>query len=133
MRRRSGITRSGSGRNGSTAGLRLNISGFYLEWSDHAAGDVFLYAIPGDATSNIQRTINVEEAEAKGFELELAAAPAERFLVTAGLGYTDSEINSDDFARISGNLTVSLKDRTLPRSPEVDLEYGGAIQLALGR
>ena len=97
--------------------LRLNISGFYLEWSDLQL-ETFFFTVPGDATSNIQRTINVDEAEAKGFELELAAAPTERFLVTAGLGYTDSEITSDDHARISGNLTVSLKDRTLPRSPE---------------
>ena len=97
--------------------LRLNISGFYLEWDDLQL-ETFFFTVPGDATSNIQKTINVEEAEAKGFELELAAAPAERFLITAGLGYTDSEINSDDFARISGNLTVALKDRTLPRAPE---------------
>ena len=97
--------------------LRLNISAFYLEWDDLQL-ETFFFTVPGDATSNIQKTINVEEAEAKGFELELAAAPAERFLITAGLGYTDSEINSDDFARISGNLTVSLKDRTLPRAPE---------------
>ena len=97
--------------------LRLNVSGFYLEWSDLQL-ETFFFTVPGDATSNIQRTINVDKAEAKGFELELAAAPTERFLVTAGLGYTDSEITSDDYARISGNLTVSLKDRTLPRSPE---------------
>ena len=97
--------------------LRLNISGFYLEWSDMQL-ETFFFATPGDATSNIQKTINVNDAEAKGFELELAAAPAERFLVTAGLGYTDAEITSDDFARISGNLTVSLKDQTLPRSPK---------------
>ena len=97
--------------------LRLNISGFYLEWSDMQL-ETFFFATPGDATSNIQKTINVEEAEAKGFEIELAAAPAERFLITAGLGYTDSEITSDDFAQISGNLRVSLKDQTLPRSPE---------------
>ena len=97
--------------------LRLNISGFYLEWSDMQL-ETFFFATPGDATSNIQKTINVDEAEAKGFEIELAAAPAERFLITAGLGYTDSEITSDDFAQISGNLRVSLKDQTLPRSPE---------------
>ena len=97
--------------------LRLNVSAFYLEWDDLQL-ETFFFTVPGDATSNIQKTINVEEAEAKGFELELAAAPAERFLITAGLGYTDSEINSDDFARISGNLTVSLKGRTLPRAPE---------------
>ena len=97
--------------------LRLNISGFYLEWDDLQL-ETFFFTVPGDATSNIQRTINVDKAEAKGFELDLAAAPAEQFLVTAGLGYTDSEINSDDFARLSGNLTVSLKDQTLPRSPE---------------
>ena len=97
--------------------VRLNISAFYLEWDDLQV-ETFFFTVPGDATSNIQRTINVDEAEAKGFELELAAAPAERFLVTAGLGYTDSEINSDDYARISGNLSVSLKDQPLPRSPE---------------
>lgn len=97
--------------------LRLNISGFYLEWSDMQL-ETFFFATPGDATSNIQKTINVDDAEAKGFELELAAAPAERFLVTAGLGYTDAEITSDNLARISGNLNVSLKDQTLPRSPE---------------
>ena len=97
--------------------LRLNISAFYLEWDDLQL-ETFFFTVPGDATSNIQKTINVEEAEAKGFEVELAAAPAERFLITAGLGYTDSEINSDDFARISGNLTVALKGRTLPRAPE---------------
>ena len=97
--------------------LRLNISGFYLEWSDLQL-ETFFFTVPGDATSNIQRTINVEEAEAKGFELELAAAPAERLLITAGLGYTDTEINSDDYASISGNLRVSLKGQPLPRSPE---------------
>ena len=97
--------------------LRLNISGFYLEWSDMQL-ETFYFAVPGDVTSNVAKTINVEEAEAKGFELELAAAPAERFLITAGLGYTDSEITSDDFARISGRLDVSLKDHPLPRSPE---------------
>ena len=97
--------------------MRLNLSAFYLEWSDLQL-ETFFFTVPGDATSNIQRTINVEDAEAKGFEVELAVAPAERFLITAGLGYTDSEITSDDFARISGNLTVSLKDHTLPRSPE---------------
>ena len=97
--------------------LRLNISGFYLEWNDLQL-ETFYFAVPGDVTSNVAKTINVGEAEAKGFELELAAAPAERFLITAGLGYTDSEITSDDFARISGRLDVSLKNHTLPRSPE---------------
>ena len=97
--------------------LRLNISAFYLEWNDLQL-ETFFFTVPGDATSNIQRTINVDEADAKGFEVELAASPVERFLVTAGLGYTDSEIQSDDYARLSGNLTVSLKDHPLPRSPE---------------
>ena len=97
--------------------LRLNISGFYLEWNDLQL-ETFFFTVPGDATSNIQKTINVDKAEAKGFEIELAAAPAERLLITAGLGYTDSEIKSDDFATISGNLTVSLKDHTLPRAPK---------------
>ena len=111
--------------------LRLNISGFYLEWSDMQL-ETFFFATPGDATSNIQKTINVEEAEAKGFEIELAAAPAERFLITAGLGYTDSEITVMTLPDQRQSEGISQRPDLAPL-PRMDLEYGGAIQLALGR
>ena len=57
--------------------LRVNGSVFFLEWSDLQV-ETFFFAVPGDATSNIQRTISVRDAEATGFEVEFAAAPTER-------------------------------------------------------
>ncbi len=102
--------------------LRVNAAAFYLDWTDLQL-ETFFFTVPGDATSNIQRTINVEEAHALGFEIELAAAPTDRLTLTGGVGYTDTEIDSDNTARLSGNLTVDLKDEPLPRSPEWTLNF----------
>ena len=56
-----------------------------------------------------------------GFEVEIAAAPTDRLTLTGGIGYLDTEIESNDFARISGNLSVGLQGVDLPRSPEWSL------------
>jgi iron complex outermembrane recepter protein len=98
--------------------LRFNASAFLLQWDDLQL-ETFFFAVPGDATSNVQKTINVREAEALGFELELLAAVTEGLTITAGLGYTDTEIKSDDTATLSGGLTVELQNEPLPRSPEL--------------
>lgn len=98
--------------------LRINASIYLLEWEDLQL-ETFFFAVPGDATSNTQRTINVRDAEATGFEIELAAALTERLTVTAGLGITDTEIQSNDTAQLSGNLIVNLKGEELPRAPEL--------------
>ena len=42
----------------------------------------------------------------------------ERFSLSGGLGYLDTEITSDDQAQLSGNFIVDLKGEPLPRSPE---------------
>lgn len=97
--------------------LRVNAAVFYNEWSDLQL-ETFFFAVPGDATSNVQRTINVRDAEAIGFELELAAAPTERLTVSGGVGWLDTQITSDDVAQLSGNQFVNLKNHDLPRSPE---------------
>ena len=100
--------------------LRVNAAAFFVDWSDLQL-ETFFFTVPGDATSNIQLTINVEEAEALGFEVEIAAAPTDRLTLTGGIGYLDTEIESNDFARISGNLSVGLQGVDLPRSPEWSL------------
>jgi len=97
--------------------LRLNASGFHLEWNDLQL-ETFFFTIPGDPTSLVTRTINVDEAKADGFDIELVAAPLEGLMVSAGLGYVDTEIQSNDTARLSGNLQVDLQGRPTPRSPE---------------
>lgn len=104
--------------------LRLNASAFYLDWEDLQL-ETFFFLTPGDPTSNIELTINVQDAEAMGFEIELAALPTENFLITAGVGVVDTEITSNDTARLSGNLTVNLQGEPLPRSPELTWNITG--------
>ena len=111
--------------------LRLNGSAFYLEWSDLQL-ETFFFAVPGDASSNIARTINVRDAEAMGFELEFAAAPTDRLTLSGGVGVLDTEITSDDTARLSGNLTVDLEGEPLPRAPEFSANFTAEYRLPVG-
>ncbi len=111
--------------------LRLNASVFYLEWTDLQV-ETFFFLVPGDPTSNVELTINVDDAEAMGFEVELAAIPTDRLLVTAGLGYVDTEITSNNTARLSGNLFVSLQGEPLPRSPELTFNLTGEYRWPVG-
>lgn len=98
--------------------LRFNGSVFFLEWNDLQL-ETFFFAVPGDASSNIAKTINVRDAEAHGIEVEFIAAPTDRWTISGGIGVLETEMKSDDFATLSGNLTVSLKGEPLPRAPEV--------------
>ena len=97
---------------------RFNASAFYVDWTDLQL-ETFFFLVPGDATTNVELTINVEEARAAGFEAELAALINGNLSITAGVGYVDTEIKSDDVARLSGNLFVNLEGEPLPRAPEL--------------
>ena len=97
--------------------LRLNASAFHLEWTNLQL-ETFFFAVVGDPTSNVQRTINVEAAEASGFEVEFASAITDQLTVSGGLGHVETEMTSNDFATISGGHEVSLQGEPLPRSPE---------------
>jgi iron complex outermembrane receptor protein len=111
--------------------LRLNASAFFLEWSDLQL-ETFFFLTPGDPTSNVELTINVDDAEALGFELESIWVPTERLTITGALGYVDTEITSDEQARLSGNIFVSLEDQELPRSPEITWSSTAEYRLPLG-
>ncbi|MDE0128265.1 MAG: TonB-dependent receptor [Gammaproteobacteria bacterium] len=97
---------------------RFNAAAFLLDWEDLQL-ETFFFLVPGDATTNVELTINVQEARATGLEAELAALVTENLTLTAGLGVIDTEILSDDVARLSGNLFVDLKGQPLPRAPEL--------------
>jgi outer membrane receptor protein involved in Fe transport len=97
--------------------LRVNASAFFLDWSDFQY-ETFFFTVPGDATSNVQLTQNIQDSEAYGFEVEFAGVVTERFSLTGAFGYLDTEITSDDQAQLSGGFNVNLKGEPLPRSPE---------------
>ena len=109
---------------------RFNAAAFLLDWQDLQL-ETFFFLVPGDATSNVQLTINVGEARATGLEAELAVLLTENFTLTGGLGVIDTEILSDDVARLSGNLFVNLKGEPLPRAPELTFSMAADYRFTL--
>ena len=57
--------------------LRLNASGFYLDWNDLII-ETLSFTVPSDPTSILNVAVNVSEAEAYGFEMEMVSAPKRR-------------------------------------------------------
>ena len=110
---------------------RFNAAAFLLEWTDLQL-ETFFFLVPGDATSNVELTINVGKARATGLEGELAVLLTESLTLTAGIGIIDTEILSDDVARLSGNLFVDLKGEPLPRAPELSFSMAADYRFTLG-
>ena len=109
---------------------RLNAAVFLLDWKDLQL-ETFFFLVPGDVTSNVELTINVRNARATGLEAELAALVSENITITGGIGVIDTEILSDDVARLSGNLFVNLKGEPLPRAPELTFSMAADYEFTL--
>ena len=109
---------------------RFNAAVFQLDWEDLQV-ETFFFVVPGDATSNVSQVINVQDAQATGLEAELAALVTENLTVTGGIGVIDTEILSDDRARLSGRLFVDLKGEPLPRSPELTFNLAADYEFTL--
>lgn len=98
--------------------LRLNAAAFYTEWSDMQL-ESFRFLVAGDLSTNVEEAISVDEAEALGFEIELAALLTEHLTISAGIGILDTEITCSCRAVIKGGFDVDLDGIELPRSPEL--------------
>ena len=110
--------------------VRLNGSLFYLEWSDLQM-ESFRFLTPGDLSSNFEQAINVEDAEALGFELELTAALTDRITIVSGIGYLDTEITSDTQAEITGGFVVDLEGLEIPKAPELMFNISGEYRFPI--
>ncbi len=97
--------------------MRLNAAVFYLDWSDLQL-EAFRFLTPGDLSSNFEQTVNVDDAEALGIEVEWVALLTDQFSVGATIGLLDTEITSDSTAEITGGFVVELKGERLPKAPE---------------
>jgi len=83
--------------------MQFNASAFYSIWNDQ---QLFFVGASGPDFANI------DESQLKGLEFELKWAPAEGWLVQAGLGFLDTEVtkSSDEVAAAEGH--------ELPFSPQ---------------
>jgi iron complex outermembrane receptor protein len=111
--------------------VRLNASLYYLEWEDLQM-ESFRFLTPGDLSSNFEQTINIDDAEAWGSEVELLAALTDRITLTAGIGYIDTEITSDTTAEITGGFTVELEGLELPKAPEWTYNASAEYRFPIG-
>lgn len=92
--------------------LRLNISGFYYDYSDL---QVYTYAAGSSpATPVVFALENAADAEIYGMEVELDALPTDRLRVQIGLGLIHSEYK--DFVSLVGG---DLSGNKLPGAPEL--------------
>lgn len=98
--------------------LRMNASVFRMDWSDLQL-EAFRLLTPGDLSSNFEQTINVKDAEARGFEVEFVALVTDRLTLGGSLGWLDTEITSDSTAQITGGFEVELEGLSLPKAPEL--------------
>lgn len=97
--------------------LRINSSIYYLQWSDIQL-EAFRFLTAGDLSSNFEQTINIDDAEAWGGELELQAVITDRLTLSVAAGYTNTEITSNSSAEITGGFVVDLQGLDLPKTPE---------------
>lgn len=111
--------------------IRLNASLYYLEW-ENLQMESFRFLTPGDLSSNFEQTINVDDAEAFGGEIEILAAVTDRLTITAGAGYTDTEITSNTTAQITGGFEVDLEGEDLPKAPEFTFNASAEYRFPVG-
>ena len=111
--------------------VRLNASLYYMEWTDLQM-ESFRFLVPGDLSSNFEQTINIDDAEAWGGELELVAAVTDNLTFTAAAGYMDTEITSDTTATITGSFDVDLKGLDLAKAPEWTYNASAQYRLPIG-
>ena len=111
--------------------LRINASAFFLDWSDLQL-ESFRFLVPGNLQSKFALTANMDEAEAKGFEVEFVAAVSERFTFSGGLGYLDSEITKSGPQELSGGFIVNLDGLDVPKSPKLTVNLVGEYRWPIG-
>lgn len=86
--------------------LRVSLSAFYNELTGVQLTRSLPPSAPGQATTSV--AVNSGDAETKGFELEIQAAPSQELNVTLGLSYVDAKFTKgcdfDLFVLNSGGL-----------------------------
>ncbi len=111
--------------------IRLNGAIYHLKWDDLQL-ESFRFLTPGDLSSNFEQTVNVEDAEATGVELELQAAVTSNLEIMASFGYQDTEITSDSSAEITGGFIVNLQGLELPKAPKITASLAAEYHMEIG-
>lgn len=108
-----------------TADRRLVLNGavFYSDYTN-----LQLLAIATDDFGGIVALVeNAGEAEIKGFELELNAAPIDALRIDAGLGFLDAK-----YTQLDASVTSITLDSELVKTPEWSFNIGADYTVPIG-
>ena len=106
--------------------VTLNAAAFFIDWTDVQQLNRL--------ACGFQFTDNAGEAESKGFEVEINAAPTDNLTITAGAGYTKAEItDAGGVAGVTvGDKIQGVPDWTVTSSVQYDFElnsnWGGVLR-----
>ncbi|MFT6711699.1 MAG: iron complex outermembrane receptor protein [Arenicella sp.] len=106
--------------------VTLNAAAFFIDWTDVQQLNRL--------ACGFQFTDNAGEAESKGFEVEINAAPTDNLTITAGAGYTKAEItDTGGVAGVTvGDKIQGVPDWTVTSSVQYDFElnsdWGGVLR-----
>ena len=97
--------------------VTLNAAVFFIDWTD-------IQQI-NRLACGFQFTDNAGEAESKGFELEVNAAPTDNLRLSLGVGYTDAEItDAGGVAGVTvGDKIQGVPDWTINGSASYDFDF----------
>jgi iron complex outermembrane receptor protein len=98
--------------------VRLNAALFASEWSDLQLEN-FRFLVPGDLSSLFEETTNIDDADARGVEIETLALLTDKFTLSGAVGFLDTEIACSCMATLTGGYPVALAglDRRGRRAP----------------
>ncbi len=99
--------------------LRLNLSAFYVEYTDAQRDLVASFENPFGGTFQETRFFNAADMTAAGFEAEFTAAVSDNLTLRGNVGYLDTEY--DEFTAdtdFDGVDDVDLSDADVNRAPE---------------
>ena len=99
--------------------VTLNAAAFLIDWTDIQQLNRL--------ACGFQFTDNAGEAESKGFEVEINAAPSDNLTLTAGVGYTDAKItDTGGVAGVRiGDKIQGVPDWTITSSLQYDFDLTG--------
>jgi iron complex outermembrane receptor protein len=121
--------------------LRINAAVFYMDW-ENLQVEAFRFLTPGDLSSNFEQTVNVD-AEQKGIEIEVTAAPTDRLTLGMALGYLDSEITDEPVCdpvlnfgptciQLTGGFAVTAIGLDMPKAPELTANAFAEYRFPIG-
>ncbi len=105
--------------------VRLNAAIFFMDYTDMQVGSQ-----SADESGNLVLIIdNAAKAEVKGFEFDFLAVPTERWMISAGAGYTDARYTdtSDAVGITTDSKFVNTPEWTTNASLQYALPLGGSF------